>query len=145
MGDTLELVGQMLAYAGVGLVVLLLGFFVLDLLTPGKLGELVMNRNPNAAIIASANLVSLGLVLWFAIFFSGTGSEDISTAWNGLDDVAIFGVVAVALQAISFIVLDVLTPGKLGSHVTETTFHPASVVSASLQVAVAFIICASLT
>ncbi len=145
MEDTLELVGQMLAYAGVGLVILVLGFFVLDLLTPGKLGDLVMNRNVNAAVITSASMISLGLVLWFAIFFSGTGSEDISTAWDGLDDVAIFGVIAVALQAVSFLVLDMITPGKLGEHITDTTFHPASVVSASVQIAVAFIICASLT
>ena len=37
-----ELVLQVLAYSGVGLVVLVVGFIVLDLLTPGKLGQLVM-------------------------------------------------------------------------------------------------------
>ena len=36
----LELVGQVLAYSGVGLVVLVAGFMVIDALTPGKLGEL---------------------------------------------------------------------------------------------------------
>ena len=138
MEDTLELVGQMLAYTGVGLVILVLGFFVLDLLTPGKLGEMVMNRNTNAAVITAATLFSLGLVLWFAIYFTGTG-------WDGLDEVAIFGVVAVAAQAVGFLVLDLITPGKLGAHITDATFHPAAAVSASVQVAVALVICASLT
>ncbi len=136
--STLELVGQMLAYTGVGLVILVLGFFVLDVLTPGKLGELVMNRNKNAAVITAATLGSLGLVLWFAIYFTGTG-------WEGLDEVAIFGVVAVLAQAVGFVVLDMITPGKLGAHVTDETYHPATAVSASVQVAVALIICASLT
>lgn len=135
---TLELVGQTLAYTGVGLVILVLGFYVLDLLTPGKLGQLVMDRNKNAAVITAATLASLGLVLWFAIFFTGEG-------WDGLDEVAIFGVVAVFAQAIGFLVLDMITPGKLGQHVTDETYHPATAVSAAVQVAVALVICASLT
>jgi uncharacterized membrane protein YjfL (UPF0719 family) len=138
MSDTLDLVGQMLAYTGVGLVILVLGFFVLDLLTPGRLGELVMARNVNAAILTSATLVSLGLVEYFAIYYTGD-------AWHGLDDAAIFGVVGVAAQAVGFLVLDFLTPGKLGDHVVDATFHPAAVVSASVQLSVALIIAASLT
>jgi len=30
------------------------GFFVIDALTPGKLGALVMDGNPNAAVLAAA-------------------------------------------------------------------------------------------
>ncbi len=98
-----ELVGQMVAYAAVGFVVLVLGFFMIDVLTPGKLGQLVMERNVNAAVLSTATLGSLGLVMWFAIYFTGHG-------WNELDDVAVFGVVAVALQAVAFLVIDALTP-----------------------------------
>ena len=53
----LELVAQVLAYSGVGLVVLVVGFFVIDALTPGKLGALVMEGNPNAAVLAATALV----------------------------------------------------------------------------------------
>lgn len=139
MPDTPELVGQVVAYAGVGLGVLLLGFFVLDLLTPGSLGKQVMEGNMNAAILTASTLSSLGLILWFAIFFTGEG-------WDGLDEAAIFGAVGVAAQAIGFLLLDLLTPGKLrvvcmGSN----KLHPATLVSASVQFAVALIICASLT
>ena len=42
-----------LAYTGVGLGILVAGFYVLDLLTPGKLGQLVMDGNPGAALVAS--------------------------------------------------------------------------------------------
>jgi uncharacterized membrane protein YjfL (UPF0719 family) len=134
----LELVGQVLAYSGVGLVVLVAGFVVIDALTPGKLGALVMEGNPNAAVLAATALVSLGLILWFAIFFTGAG-------WQGLDDALIYGAVGVGAQAVGFVVLDLLTPGKLGVVCEEETLHPATFVSAAVQVAVALVVCASLT
>jgi uncharacterized membrane protein YjfL (UPF0719 family) len=134
----LELVGQVLAYSGVGLVVLIAGFFVIDALTPGKLGELVMEGNTNAAVLAAATLVSLGLILWFAIFFTGAG-------WNGLDDALVYGAVGVGAQAVGFAVLDMLTPGKLGVICEQSKLHPAALVSAAVQISVALVVCASLT
>ena len=101
-----ELVLQVLAYTGVGLAVLVVGFIVLDLLTPGKLGQLVMEGNPGAGLIAATGLASLGLILYFAIYFTGAG-------WDGLDDAAVFGLVGVLAQAVGFFVLDMLIPGKL--------------------------------
>jgi hypothetical protein len=88
----LELVGQVLAYAGVGLGILIVGFFVLDLLTPGNLGKLVIDGNPNAAVLTAATLLSLGLILWFAIFFTGGD-------WDGLDDTLVYGLVGVGAHA----------------------------------------------
>ena len=134
----LELVGQVLAYSGVGLVVLVAGFLVIDALTPGKLGELVMAGNANAAVLAATTLLSLGLILWFAIFFTGE-------AWHGLDDALVYGAVGVGAQAVGFLVLDALTPGKLGVICEEEKLHPAVIVSAAIQFAMALIVCASLT
>lgn len=134
----LELVGQVLAYSGVGLVVLVAGFFVIDALTPGRLGALVMEGNPNAAVLTATWLLSLGLILWFAIFFTGAG-------WNGLDDALVYGAVGVGAQAVGFVVLDALTPGKLGVVCAERKLHPAALVSAAVQIAVALVVCASLT
>jgi uncharacterized membrane protein YjfL (UPF0719 family) len=133
-----ELVLQVLAYSGVGLVVLIIGFFVLDLLTPGKLGHLVMEGNPGAGLLAATGLASLGLILYFAIHFTGAG-------WDGLDDAAIFGLVGVVVQAVGFFVLDMVIPGKLGDHCFNPTLHPAAYVTAGIQVSVALIVCASLT
>lgn len=134
----LELVALTIAYSAVGLVVLVAGFVVLDLLTPGKLGELVMERNPNAAILSAGILVSLGLILWFAIYFPGRG-------WDGLVDAAVFGAVGVLAQAAGFLVLDLLTPGRLGAVATEPKLHPAVFVAAAAQLAIALVVCASLT
>lgn len=134
----IELIGQVLAYSGVGLAVLVAGFFVIDALTPGQLGRQVMEGNPNASVLAGATVVSLGLVLWFAIYFTGAG-------WDGLDDALIFGLVGVALQGIGFFVLDLITPGKLGDELMQATYHRGTTLSASVQFAIALIVSASLT
>jgi uncharacterized membrane protein YjfL (UPF0719 family) len=133
-----ELVLQVLAYTGVGLVVLIAGFYVLDLLTPGSLGKLVMEGNPGAALLSFVTLLSLGIVLWFAIFFTGAG-------WSGLDDALVFGAVGVAAQAAGFFVLDLLTPGKLATICFQPTLHPAAWVTAGVQLSVALVVSASLT
>jgi uncharacterized membrane protein YjfL (UPF0719 family) len=140
----LELVAQILAYTGVGLVILVVGFFVLDLITPGNLGRQVVEGNPNAAILSAATLISLGIVLWFAIFFTAPG-------WQGLDETAVSGLVSVAAQAICFLVLDLVTPGKLGEELMSSgsgagaRIHPGTWVSGAAQLAVALVIAASLT
>jgi len=133
-----ESVLQVLAYSGVGLAVLTAGFVVLDLLTPGRLGHLIMEGNPGAGLLAATTLASLGLVQWFAIYFTGAG-------WSGLDDAAVFGAVGVATQAAGFFILDMLIPGKLASHAFDAKLHPAAWVTAGLQLSVALIVCASLT
>ena len=133
-----ESVLQVLAYTGVGLVVLTIGFLVLDVLTPGKLGHLVMEGNPGAGLLSATALASLGLILYFAIYFTGAG-------WDGLDDAAVFGIVGVAAQAAGFFILDMLIPGKLADHCFEPKLHPAAWVTAGIQIAVALVICASLT
>ena len=133
-----ESVLQVLAYTGVGLVVLTIGFVVLDVLTPGKLGQLVMEGNPGAGLLSATALASLGLILYFAIYFTGAG-------WDGLDDAAVFGIVGVAAQAAGFFILDMLIPGKLADHCFEPKMHPAAWVTAGIQISVALVICASLT
>ncbi len=135
----IELVAQVLAYSAVGLVVLVVGFLVLDALTPGKLGRQVADGNPNASVLSAGILVSLGLILYFAIYFTGAG-------WDGLGDAAIYGLVGVVAQAAGFFVLDLLIPGRLGAIILDRPgLHPAAWVAFAAQLAVALVVCASLT
>ena len=134
----LELVGQTLAYAGIGLAILVVGFLVMDALTPGRLGHLVGAGNPNAALLGGTTLFALGLVMWFAIFFTGAG-------WGGLDDALVFGAVGVATQAVGFLVIEALIPGRLRDCVTAAALHPQTAVLSGAQVAIALVVCASLT
>ena len=83
--------------------------------------------------------MSLGLILYFAIHFTGAG-------WNGLDDAAVFGLVGVAVQAVGFVVLDLLIPGKLGKHCFEPhACTPPRGPAPGFRSSVALVVCASLT
>jgi uncharacterized membrane protein YjfL (UPF0719 family) len=133
-------IGYAVAYTGVGLALLALGFFALDLLTPGHLGRHIYeHRSVNAAIVLSAGFLGQGAVIFAAIWTNATSGFGTALLYT-----VVFGVLGVVLQAVAFLLLDVLTPGKLGEHLMEPPFHPASLVSAAAQLAVAAIIVASI-
>ncbi|TFV54157.1 DUF350 domain-containing protein [Geodermatophilus sp. DF01-2] len=133
-------IGYAVAYTGVGIALLTLGFLVLDLLTPGHLGRQIHEeRSVNAGVVLAAGFLGQGLVIFAAIWTNATSGFGQALLYT-----VVFGVLGVVLQAVAFLVLDLITPGRLGSHVTEVAFHPASLVLAAVQLAVAAIVVASI-
>ena len=59
-----------LIYAGVGIVVFVVGFVILDMLTPGKLWEEI-NQKQNRAVATFASAVALGLAIIVAAAIHG--------------------------------------------------------------------------
>jgi uncharacterized membrane protein YjfL (UPF0719 family) len=132
--------GYAVAYSAVGIVLLGLGFFALDLLTPGRLAKHIwQERSVNAAIVLSAGFLGLGAVVFTAIWTNATSGFGNALLWT-----VVFGLLGVALQAVAFVVLDLITPGKLGEVVCLVPFHPASLVTAACQLAVSAIVVASI-
>ena len=124
-----------LAYVGVAVMLLALGFMMLDVLSPGRLSGVIMrDRNRNAAIVASAGMLGLAIVIGTAVL---TTQDDFVT---GLVTTAIFGLVGVFLQAVVFVVVDKLTPGKLGDVVCDSENHPGSYLIASSLLAISIIV-----
>ena len=133
-------IGYAVAYTGVGIALLVLGFYVLDLLTPGHLGRHIYeNRSLNAAITLAAGFLGQGAIVFASIWTNATSGFGLALLYT-----VVFGVLGVVLQAVAFLVLDLISPGKLGEHLVEAAFHPASLVSAAVQLAVAAIIVASI-
>jgi uncharacterized membrane protein YjfL (UPF0719 family) len=133
-------IGYAAAYTGVGIVLLVLGFYVLDLLTPGHLGRHIYeNRSVNAALTLAAGFLGQGAIVFASIWTNATSGFGRALLYT-----VVFGVLGVLLQAIAFLVLDLITPGRLGTHLMEPAFHPASLVSAAVQLAVSAIIVASI-
>ena len=133
-------IGYAVAYTGVGIALLVLGFYVLDLLTPGHLGRHIYeNRSLNAAITLAAGFLGQGAIDFASIWTNATSGFGLALLYT-----VVFGVLGVVLQAVAFLVLDLISPGKLGEHLVEAAFHPASLVSAAVQLAVAAIIVASI-
>jgi uncharacterized membrane protein YjfL (UPF0719 family) len=133
-------IGYAVAYTGVGIALLTLGFVALDLLTPGRLGRHIHEeRSVNAGIVLAAGFLGQGMIIFAAIWTNATSGFGEALLYT-----VVFGVLGVLLQAVAFVVLDLITPGKLGAHVTEVAFHPASLVLAAVQLSVAAIIVASI-
>lgn len=59
-----------LLYAGVGIVVLVIGFVILDVLTPGKLWEEI-NQKQNRAVATFAGATAIGLSIIIAAAIHG--------------------------------------------------------------------------
>jgi formate-dependent nitrite reductase membrane component NrfD len=133
-------IGYAVAYTGVGLALLALGFYALDLLTPGHLGRHIYeHRSINAAMVLGSGFLGQGAIVFTTIWTNATSGFG-TALWYTI----VFGVLGVALQAVAFLLLDLATPGRLGAHLTEPEFHPAALVTVGAQLAVAAIIVASI-
>lgn len=128
------------AYSGTGLVLMAVGFVLVDLLTPGKLSDLIWkDHSKNAATLVAATFLGLGINVFLAIFFNGEAGLT-----SGLLYTAVFGLLGVALQMVSFVLLNKLSGDHLEELVKETAFNAAILVPASAQIAVSLIVGASI-
>lgn len=140
MEDFLTEIASGLLYGALGVALLALGFFVIDLLTPGKLGELIMVEcNRPAAIITAAGLVAVAAVVTTAI-----ATADGSLG-EGLAETAGYGGVGVVMLGMAFVVVDLLTPGRLGDVVHEEGEQPVTYVIAAALLAAGAIVAASIS
>jgi uncharacterized membrane protein YjfL (UPF0719 family) len=138
--DVLSDLAASASYAVLGAALLLVGFVLVDLLTPGRLRtQIWVDRNANAATFLASAMIGIGAIVFTAILTSGGDFSD------GLILTGAFGLGGIALMCVAFFLLDLLTPGKLGEIMVDPERHPAVWVSAALNIAVAAVVCASIT
>ena len=129
-----------LSYGALGLVLLALGYVAIDLLTPGRLTDLIYrDRNWNAAAVVASGLVAIATINVTAII---TSHDDLD---QGLAYAGTFGLLGIILLAVSFVVVDKFTPGELGELVCSPERHPAVVVTVANHVAVGAIVAAAIS
>ncbi|MEU7619975.1 DUF350 domain-containing protein [Micromonospora rifamycinica] len=129
-----------LAYGVVGVVLMAIGYVLVDVATPGKLHELIWTeRNRNAALLLTSNLAGVGIIVVAAI----AASDD--DFLLGLVGAAAYGIVGLVIMALAFVLLDALTPGKLGTLLVDPQPHPAVWVSAVVHLATGAIIAAAIS
>jgi Domain of Unknown Function (DUF350) len=87
-------VGAIALYAVVGLVLMLIGFYALDLATPGPLRKELDQGKPNAVIVAAAGIISMALIVVLAIFASS------GKLLEGLISAAVFGLVGIVAEVV---------------------------------------------
>lgn len=129
-----------LAYSVVGIVLMAVGYLIIDVLTPGKLHELIwVQRNRNATLIVAANTLGVAIVVSSAILASGPG------LLFGLASTAVYGVVGLLMMALSLLFIDRVVTGKLGSIVAEAELHPAAWVNAAAHISIALIVAVAIS
>ncbi|MGW3472695.1 DUF350 domain-containing protein [Saccharopolyspora sp. NPDC000995] len=127
------------AYGVIGVAMMALGYVLVDLATPGKLRDLIwVRRNPNAALLLVSGLLGVGIILTTAI--AGSANDLIA----GLFGTLAYGILGLVLMSLSFLLIDAVTPGKLGDELASPNMHPATWVSATAHVVIAMIIAVSI-
>ncbi len=136
----IESLGYAAAYSFLGVILLVVGFVALDVLTPGHLARHIWTeRSINAGIVLSAGFLAQGIIVFAAIWFNGE-----ATFGTAFIATAAFGLLGVLMQAVAFLLIELVTPHKMGEVVTLVAFHPASLVIAAAQLAVSLAVVASI-
>lgn len=140
LNDVVEGMLSGLGYCAIGLVLLAVGYKVLDALLPGDLSsQIYTERNTNAALVVAAGLFALGAIVTTAIVSS---HEEIG---RGAVDAAAYGLLGVVLLALTFVIMDRLTPGDLGVMCTSEERQPAVYVTVATLLTVGAIVAAAIS
>jgi len=135
----IDLAGGLL-YGAEGIVLMAIGYVVVDLLTPGNLGKIMVEqRNRDAGIITGAALLGIGIIVTVAIY-SAEGNLG-----QGLAQAGGYGLVGILLMGVAFRVIDALTPDRLGHIVMSNEDHPVTYMISASLVAVGAILAAAIS
>ncbi|AXV04741.1 protein of unknown function DUF350 [Euzebya pacifica] len=129
-----------LAWGVLALVLLAVSFGVIDVMTPGKLGkQITEDHNRNLIIVVASGMLANAIVLATAIVTSADGFA------LGLTTAGIYGLLGILLNAASFGLVDVITPGKLRDTVAATEPTPVAWFVAANHVAVGIVVAAAIS
>jgi uncharacterized membrane protein YjfL (UPF0719 family) len=127
-------VPAILSYALLGLLLLLLGYYVTDWTTPGKLSAIIRTEhNPNAAMLAASGVAGVALIVVAAIFTSG------GSLIEGLTETLVFGVVGILAQAVASLVFERVIGMDPRRLISEQALSPASVLIGVTRVGIGLI------
>ncbi|MDF0531222.1 DUF350 domain-containing protein [Tsukamurella sp. 8F] len=127
-------IGAILLYAIVGLVLMIVGFYAVDLTTPGKLRDLVRAGKPNATYITGAGMLSMAFIIVVAIYAAG------GELLAGLTYAVVFGLVGIVAQIVSVRLLDLVTGVDLDELMHADVFLPQARVIAGAHIALGLIV-----
>jgi Domain of Unknown Function (DUF350) len=127
-------IGAILLYAVLGVLLMLLGFWAIDITTPGKLNRMVREGLPGSVLVTAAGMVSMAFIVVTAIW-SSTG-----TLLEGLLGALIFGLVGVVVQVGGVRLLEWVTGIRIGEVLRAETLQPQAFVVAAAHVALGLVV-----
>lgn len=127
-------VGAILLYALVGLVLMLVGFFAVDLTTPGSLRGMVAQGLPNAVVVSAAGMLSMAFIVVLAIYSSA------GKLGEGLIAAAVYGLVGIVAQVVSVRVLELVFGIDIGAVLHKPQFTTEALVVAAAHFALGLVV-----
>jgi Domain of Unknown Function (DUF350) len=121
-------------YAIVGLVLMVIGFYAIDLTTPGPLRKMVDVGKPNAIVIAAAGMVSMALIVVLAIYASS------GKLVEGLVGSAIFGLVGIVAQVVMMRIAMLVIGIDMDTLFQRDEFNYESLMVAAAQFALGIVV-----
>jgi len=127
-------IGAILLYAVIGVLLMLIGFWGVDISTPGKLNRLVRDGKPNAVIITSAGMVSMAFIVVVAIYTSS------GLLVEGLLASLIFGLVGIIAQVGGVRLLEWITGIDIGAVLAADRIIPQAYVVGAAHLALGLVV-----
>lgn len=127
-------IGAIVLYALLGTMLLMIGFYAIDLTTPGKLNQMVRQGLPNAVAVTSAGMISMAFIVVVAIFGSSGQLAE------GLLASLIFGLIGIVVQVAAVRLLEWITGIRIGEVMTAERFVPASLVVCAAHIAIGLVV-----
>ncbi|WP_232661097.1 DUF350 domain-containing protein [Pseudonocardia sp. TRM90224] len=127
-------IGAILLYAVLGVLLMLLGFFAVDLTTPGKLNRMVKEGLPNAVIVTAAGMISMAFIVVTAIYSSS------GALLEGVLASLIFGLVGIIAQVGGVRLLEWVTGIDIGTVLTADTVRPQAFVVSAAHLALGLVV-----
>src|ERR1700722_19151104 len=126
--------GAIVLYAVVGLVLMLIGFYAIDLTTPGPLRKMVDAGKHNAIIVSAAGMVSMALIVVLAIYASS------GKLLEGLVGSAVFGLVGIIAQVVMMRIATMVIGIDMDALFNSIEFNYESLMVAASQVALGVVV-----
>jgi hypothetical protein len=127
-------IGAILLYAVVGVLLMLLGFYAVDVTTPGKLNRMVREGLPNAVVVTAAGMVSMAFIVVVAIYGSTGGLLE------GLLASLIFGLVGIVAQVGGVRLLEWVTGIDIGAVLAADRIRPQTFVVSAAHLALGLVV-----
>ncbi|MBB4916331.1 DUF350 domain-containing protein [Streptosporangium saharense] len=122
------------SYAALGVILMIIGFYVIDLAIPGKLSKLIReDRNPNATMLTASGLTAVGLIVAASIWSSGGALHE------GLLATLVFGLAGIAVQTVAMVAFDKVVGISVRELVTESDLQPGTRLLAVTHVVIGLI------
>lgn len=123
--------GAILSYAAVGFILLLAGFYAVDVATPGRLTKIIRtDRNSNATLLAVCGIASVGLIVMASIWASAGSLAE------GLVATLCWGALGVLAQVGCFVIFRALLGINTAELMKKPELDPTAVLLGAMQVSI---------